>query len=190
MAWLPQAHMHVLFIQLFRYMDLVDTNDGNLWVAPADEAEVTVFLPYTEDMTKDADITVVYFDDLTRDYTIDMDSADLDAEIEKTQAHDLAVTKTAEGITFQVPYKEFGPFEIMWLNEDEGGTETPGTDKPDTDTPDTEAPDIPAGADHDSEEKAPQTGVDESIFGWAVAAIAGAAALGGAVIYRRKAKRK
>ena len=113
-----------------------------------------------------------------------------DAEIEKTQAHNLTVTKTAEGITFQVPYKEFGPFEIMWLNEDEGGTETPGMDKPDTDTPDTEAPDIPAGADHDSEEKAPQTGVDESIFGWAVAAIAGAAALGGAVIYRRKAKRK
>ena len=174
----------------FRYMDLVDTKDGNLWVATADESDVTVFLPYTKDMTQESDIAVVYFDGLTRDYTIDMDSANLDAEIGKTQAHKQAVTKTAEGITFQVPYKEFGPFEIMWLNEDEGGAVTPGTDKPDTDIPDTEAPDIPAGADHDSEEKAPQTGVDESIFGWAVATIAGAAALGGAVIYRRKAKKK
>ena len=46
-----------------------------------------------------------------------MDAADLDAEIEGTQAHVMKVTKTEAGITFAVPYKEFGPFEIMWAND-------------------------------------------------------------------------
>ncbi|WP_417228658.1 InlB B-repeat-containing protein [Thermophilibacter sp.] len=123
----------------FRYMDLVDTTNGNVWVAPADESAVTVFLPYTRSMTAESEIAVVYFDDLTRDYTVDLDAADLDEEVANTTAHALAVTKTADGITFEVPYQEFGPFEIMWVNDDgdegpegpTGGDQKPAGDKND-----------------------------------------------------------
>ncbi|WP_144744295.1 SHIRT domain-containing protein [Enorma burkinafasonensis] len=125
----------------FRYLDLVDTNDGNVWVAPADGSSVTVFIPYSGTMTAESEIAVVYFDGLTRDYTIDMDAADLDAEIAGTNAHALSVTKTADGITFEVPYCEFGPFEIMWVDAEQTGDDTPtGPVTPVN-------PDIPAGPD-------------------------------------------
>lgn len=115
----------------FRYLDLVDTSDGNVWVAPADGGSVTVFIPYSGTMTAESEIAVVYFDGLTRDYTIDMDAADLDAEIAGTNAHALSVTKTDAGITFEVPYCEFGPFEIMWTDAEQPGDDTPaGPDTP------------------------------------------------------------
>ncbi len=59
-------------------------------------------------------IAVIYFDGLTRDYTVDMEQADLDAEIEQSGAHFVKVKKTEEGILFDVPSKQFGPFEILY----------------------------------------------------------------------------
>ncbi|MCR0155791.1 SHIRT domain-containing protein [[Clostridium] innocuum] len=97
----------------FKYLDLVDMNDGNVWVGTADET-VTVYMPYTDDMTKDDSIVVTYFDNLTRDYTVNMAESDLNAEIDKSQAHRIEVTKTDTGILFDVPSKEFGPFEILY----------------------------------------------------------------------------
>lgn len=132
----------------FKYLDLVDMNDGNLWVATADKSSVTVFVPYFDTMSADDQIAVAYFDGLTRDYTIDMASADLDAEIASTSAHSLHVTKTSDGILFDVPWKEFGPFELLWVDADSSGK--PGTDEPGTDNPDDDEPgaDQP-GSDHD-----------------------------------------
>ncbi|MDM8246180.1 LPXTG cell wall anchor domain-containing protein [Collinsella tanakaei] len=140
----------------FKYLDLVDMNDGNLWVATADKSSVTVFVPYFDTMSADDQIAVAYFDDLTRDYTIDMDAADLDAEIADTMAHSLKVTKTSDGILFDVPWCEFGPFELLWVEADSSGK--PGTDEPGTDNPDDPGADNPdddepgadqPGSDHD-----------------------------------------
>ncbi len=97
----------------FQYIDLLDMNDGNVWVGTKD-TPVTVYVPYSAEMTKDDQIAVTYFDGLTRDYTIQMDSADLDAEIAQSSAHFIKVTKTETGILFDVPSKEFGPFEILY----------------------------------------------------------------------------
>ena len=102
----------------FKYLDLVDMNDGNVWVATADGSAVTVFVPYFGSLSAEDDIAVVYFDGLTRDYTLDMASADLDAEIAATSAHALQVTKTADGLIFEVPWAQFGPFELMWIDAD------------------------------------------------------------------------
>lgn len=135
------AFAHGGYQKDFCYMDLVDTNDGNLWVAPVDESSVTVFIPYNDSMTKDSEIAVAYFDGLTRDYTIDMASADLDAEVAATNAHSLEITKGEEGITFEVPYKQFGPFELMWA-ADEGESEDNPEGEPDegVDDPSGEGP--------------------------------------------------
>ena len=98
----------------FKYIDLVDMTDGNVWVGTV-KNDVTVYYPYPEGVTKDSAIAVTYYDGLTRDYTIDMDSADLDNEINKSNAHPVNnLRKTDTGILFDVPSKQFGPIEVMW----------------------------------------------------------------------------
>lgn len=105
----------------FAYLDLVDANDGNVWAATADESAVTVFVPYQGTMDADDEYAVVDFDGLTRDYTIGMEQADIDAEIAQAGACALEVTKASDGILFDVPYCGFGPFEIIWTDTAPGG---------------------------------------------------------------------
>lgn len=107
----------------FKYIDLVDMANGNAWVS-TDGENVTVFWPYPEGVTKDDTVAVAYFEGLTRDYTLDMASADLDAEIAKSQAHALDVTKTDSGVLFSVPAQQFGPFELMWQAAGSGNGST------------------------------------------------------------------
>lgn len=104
----------------FRYLDLVDMNDGNLWVSTANQSSVTVFVPYFEGISPEDTIAVARFDGLTRDYTLALGQADLDAEIAGTTAYAVKVTKAADGIFFEVPWAEFGPFELMWIDADAG----------------------------------------------------------------------
>lgn len=126
----------------FKYLDLVDMNDGNLWVATADGSSVQVFVPYFDDVTAESDIAVVDFSGLTRDYTVDMDASALDRDIANTVATSLAVTKASDGFLFEVPYAQFGPFELLWTaaGDDEPGTDEPGTDEPGPDEPGTDEP--------------------------------------------------
>ena len=97
----------------FKYIDLVDMNDGNVWVGTVND--VTVYVPYPAGVDKTDEIAVTYYDGLTRDYTIDMNNADLDVEIDNSNAHPVNnLRKTDTGILFDVPSKQFGPVEIMW----------------------------------------------------------------------------
>lgn len=137
----------------FKYLDLVDMNDGNLWVATADKSSVTVFVPYFDSMTAGDEIAVAYFDGLTRDYTIDMAAADLDAEIASTAAHGLQVTKTADGILFDVPWCEFGPFELLWMDVDGESVDpdNPGEDPGDPGDPGTPGEPEPGGPEDETD---------------------------------------
>ena len=101
----------------YKYLDLVDTNDGNLWVGTKDE-DVLVFCPYPKGVTKDDNIELIYFDNLTRDYTVHMDKANLEQEIIKSNASIVNISKEEKGITFNVPSKKFGVFELVWQNDD------------------------------------------------------------------------
>ena len=117
----------------FTYLDLVDMNDGNLWVSTADGSDTTVYLPFSGDDLAGADASdkfaVVRFDGLTRDYTVDMAAADpgrLDQVIADAGATVLPVTVTDDGILFDVPSAGFGAFEVLWT-DGTGGSE-PGPD--------------------------------------------------------------
>ena len=104
---------------MFKYIDPVDMNDGNVWVGTL-KNDLTVYVPYSElgkDADKDDRIAVTYYDGLTRDYTINMDDADMDGEISRSNAHFIPVTKTDTGILFDVPTKQFGPFEFLWQED-------------------------------------------------------------------------
>ena len=105
----------------FKYLDLVDMNDGNVWVSTADGSAVSVFVPYSGTFGPNSKVAVVGFDGLTRDYTLDMASADLDAEIAKAGAWEVEVTRASDGILFEVPTAQFGPFEMLWTADDGGG---------------------------------------------------------------------
>lgn len=163
----------------FRYLDLVDMNDGNLWVSTADQSSVSVFVPYFEGMGADDQIAVVYFDGLTRDYTVDLPSADLDAEVARTQAHRLHVTKTADGILFEVPWCEFGPFELLWIDAG-GGTGDPG----DNTGTDDDFTDDKTDTDHAG--ALTQTGDSTLVFAGAIALAAVLALILGLMLKRRR----
>lgn len=144
----------------FRYLDLVDMNDGNVWVATADGSDTTIFIPYPEGMSAEDEVALVRFEGLTRDYTIDLDMDKLTAAVADSTAVEVEVTKAADGILFDVPCAKFGPFELMWVSDgavgpdvDEPGTDEPGgPDEPgepgepgEPDTPDGPGSDRPAG---------------------------------------------
>lgn len=147
----------------FKYLDLVDMNDGNVWVATADGSSTTVFVPYFDGISAEDDIAVAYFDGLTRDYTVDMDAANLDQEIQGSDAHALKVTKTSDGILFDVPCAEFGPFDLLWKDADgdepgtdePGGPDEPGPDEPGPDEPGPDEPGGPDGPDTPGEPSGP-----------------------------------
>ena len=101
----------------FRYLDLVDQNDGNLWVGTEKET-VSVYYPYPEGSEAGDRFAVVYYEGLTRDYTMQMSEEALDEEIAKSKAREIEVRKTEGGLEFEVGSKEFGTFEVMWQKEE------------------------------------------------------------------------
>ena len=103
----------------YKYLDLVDMNDGNVWVS-TDGKEATVYIPYPAGVDASDSIAITYFEGLTRDYTIDMENANLKEEILKSEVHVMEITKTDTGILFKVPSKEFGAFEMTWQVNDHG----------------------------------------------------------------------
>lgn len=159
----------------FQYIDLVDMANGNTWVQTADGSATTVYMPYADGMGEDDVIEVVYFDKLTRDYTLDLDKADLDKEIAGSNAHKAAVTKTDAGILFDIPSGEFGPIEVLWQAEMEEPVPAPDPD-PDPD-PDDQGDPKPL-PDPDGDGALAPTG-DAAPLG-ALAALGGAAALAAA----------
>ena len=101
----------------FRYLDLVDQNDGNLWVGTEKET-VSVYYPYPKGSEAGDRFAVVYYEGLTRDYTMQMSEEALDEAIAKSKAREIEVRKTEGGLEFEVGSKEFGTFEVMWQKEE------------------------------------------------------------------------
>ncbi|MCQ5121809.1 InlB B-repeat-containing protein [Massilicoli timonensis] len=101
----------------FRYLDLVDQNDGNLWVGTEKET-VSVYYPYPEGSAEGDRFAVVYYEGLTRDYTMQMSEEALDEAIAKSKGREIEVRKTEGGLEFEVGSKEFGTFEVMWQKEE------------------------------------------------------------------------
>lgn len=181
----------------FQYIDLVDMANGNAWVQTADNAATTIFMPYGEDMTADDVIEVVYFDKLTRDYTLDLDEADLDKEIAASKAHKVKVTKAETGILFDIPSGDFGPIEV--LSAKAKAAPEPPAPGPEPEQPEEpeqpgtpEKPEQPTQPEKSAQSEAPANGDELPATGdiAPVAIIAsaalGATALGAGALARRK----
>ena len=108
----------------FRYLDLVDTSNSNVWVDAKDEndnpAEVTVCWPYPEGTNKDTEFKLLHFEDLHRD----MSANEVAGDIASCTVSPVIITKTDTHIEFTAT--EFSPFALVWnstkpVEPEEGG---------------------------------------------------------------------
>ena len=90
-----------------KYMDLVDGNNGNVYVTPSNE--VTITWPVPDDAAEGTDFYVVHFDGLDREFS----GEDAVTEINKVTPEVLDVTKADDGsITFTTD--SFSPFVLVY----------------------------------------------------------------------------
>ena len=99
-----------------KYLDLVDTQNGNAWVKASNP--VTVSWPYPEGTDQNTDFTLLHFEDLHRD----MAANDVANSIANAKVSPVKVTKTATHIEFTTD--GFSPFVLVW-NTDKPAKPTP-----------------------------------------------------------------
>ena len=115
-----------------KYLDLVDSSNGNAWVTMRNGDTLTIFWPYPEGTDSSDDFTLVHYEGLDRDFNVsDLDEQDVNMEVLSTE--DGTLTKTEDGILFETD--SFSPFALTWenYNNNGGGGWTPdgGDDGPD-----------------------------------------------------------
>ena len=96
-----------------KYLDLVDTDNGNAWVKTAGQA-VTVFWAYPEGTDSSTSFQLLHFENLHRDDADDASSGYTVEEILAVSPTEVEIEKTAAGIAFSVPSGGFSPFVLVW----------------------------------------------------------------------------
>ena len=110
-----------------KYLDLVDANNGNVWLKAS--KPVTVYWPYPQGTDKNTTFYLVHFSDLNRE----MANSEIAGNIAASACEAVEVTNTDYGIAFEAD--SFSPYVLMWDNS---------TTAVSTPTPD-EHPDIAEG---------------------------------------------
>ena len=116
-----------------QYLDLVDAHNGNAWVKAS--GEVTVYWGYPEGTGEDTDFALYHFEGLHREGT----NSGFDIEdVATSDIERVTITKTANGIAFDISRGGFSPFVLVW-DDGDGGDEPwwppigPGDDDDDGD---------------------------------------------------------
>ncbi len=116
-----------------QYLDLVDAHNGNAWVKAS--GAVTVYWGYPEGTGEDTNFALYHFEGLHRE------GANSGFDIEDVATSDIervTITKTANGIAFDISSGGFSPFVLVW-DDGDGGDEPwwppigPGDDDDDGD---------------------------------------------------------
>lgn len=165
---------------MYRYLDLVDTNDSNAWVASTKGTDV--FWPYPDGANKNTDIRLLHFTGLHREYRMEGEET-LPEQIETSVIEEVQFEKTEEGVWFHIPQSGFSPFVLSWENT---GEENPNPNEPGKDKPDSGQGTSDAGqTDRKKELESVQTGDNGIVYVWLAAVILSAGTLIGIVNYRR-----
>lgn len=101
-----------------KYLDLVDANNGNVWLTPS--KDVTVYWPYPEGTNKNTKFYLVHFENLDRNIALD----DVESSIESAKTELMTVETDEYGISFRT--SSFSPFVLVW--DGAQGQTTPPTD--------------------------------------------------------------
>lgn len=107
-----------------KYLDLVDTADGNAWVSSS--AGATIYWAYPEGTDSSTDFQLLHFADLHRNYFGDQTDGE---RIEQCAVEEVQIEKTEQGIVFYVSESGFSPFMLTWTGDETSGSdsETPGS---------------------------------------------------------------
>lgn len=104
-----------------KYLDLVDTENGNAWVKTVDQS-VTVYWGYPEGTSSNTEFTLLHFENLHRDDADGASSGFSTADIAQVVPTEIKITKTEAGISFSVPSAGFSPYVLVWEKTKGGGT--------------------------------------------------------------------
>lgn len=105
------------------YLDLVDANNGNVWLTSS--KPVTVYWPYPDGTNADTTFYLVHFDGVDRDMSID----NIQNKIDASTLEVMDLTTDEYGIRFETD--SFSPYVLLWEDNvpdepEEGGSgETP-----------------------------------------------------------------
>lgn len=157
-----------------KYLDLVDANNGNVWLRSS--KPVSVYWPYPEGTDKNTTFHLVHFQDLNRE----MSNEEISEKIDNAQTNVIEVENTDHGIQFTT--KSFSPFVLMWENPAEqpsGGSGSEENPAPTATPQPTPAPAEaePVAAPAPAAAAVPQTSDDMPI------ALLGVSAAGAAVVF-------
>ena len=107
-----------------KYLDLVDTDNGNAWIKTVDQP-VTVYWAYPEGSDENDNFTLLHFENLHRDDADGADSGYNTEDIYDTTPSVVTINKTEAGISFSVPSGRFSPFVLVWEVADDTPTPPP-----------------------------------------------------------------
>ena len=100
----------------FKYLDLVDTSNGNVWVTMGKDDSLTVYWPYPEGTDKDDTFTIVHYKGLDREFDLsDLNEQNVTLEVYSTENGKLEATD--QGLKFTV--NSFSPFVLAYDNAEE-----------------------------------------------------------------------
>lgn len=91
-----------------KYLDLVDTSNGNAWVA-ADE-NITVYWPLPAGTGRNTSFTLLHFEGLHREMGVDV----IESGINSCDVTPVTVENTGTHIKFTVSRAGFSPFILVW----------------------------------------------------------------------------
>lgn len=99
------------FAYEFKYLDLVDQNNGNVWVKASNDA--TIYWPLPEGADTNT-LKVLHFKDLHRE----MATADIESQIEQCDVEAIDVEVVGSHVTFKIGSSGFSPFALVWQEKD------------------------------------------------------------------------
>lgn len=105
-----------------KYLDLVDTKNGNAWVKTTNNQEVTVYWAYPDGTDQNTSFTLLHFANLHRDTADGASSGYTTDDIYKVTPDTVTIERTGAGIRFDVPSGGFSPFVLVWEIRSGGGT--------------------------------------------------------------------
>ncbi len=91
-----------------KYLDLVDTNNGNAWVAAGND--ITVYWPLPAGTGRNTSFTLLHFEDLHREMGVDA----VEDGIETCTVTPVQVENTGTHVKFTVSRAGFSPFILVW----------------------------------------------------------------------------
>lgn len=106
------------FTYEFKYLDLVDQNNGNVWVKASND--VTIYWPLPEGADTNT-LKVLHFKDLHRE----MATGEIESQIEQCDVEAIDVEVVGSHVTFKIGSSGFSPFALVWQEKD--GTTPPAT---------------------------------------------------------------